>query len=484
MQLKQGTLLQGGKYKVDRVLGQGGFGITYLGEQVALGRKVAIKEFFMKEFCERSHLTSHVTPGTTTGEKIVGRFKEKFLKEARLIASFENPHIVRIYDIFEENGTAYYVMERLQNRWEDMGLRLSLENTIDIIKQVGEALTYIHKRNVLHLDIKPSNILFRDNNAVLIDFGISKRYDEAGSQTTSTPTGMSKGYTPIEQINQGVKQFQPATDVYSLGATMYKLLTGVVPPEASDVMNYGLPLEPLQKRQVTESVIIAIKKAMSPAVYSRYQTVGEFLEAIMQDDDVVPVVDVTQKDPEKKKPFLSKTMKWLIGIAVIVAGIITIYMIGNDESATPVPEYAVEEQDSTMQQKEQPDTVPLQQTTPQPEVTEQPEPVVEVPKKIIYVSDYEDLDEKLNNPNTPFDDIEAMEWVGEDDFSGHLLDLYGRVVKYIKNNDYEALNNILESESIDFNCEYQELVRKAVQREDPNLSSYRSFAEMRRAYSQ
>lgn len=296
MQLQPNTLLQGGKYKIERVLGQGGFGITYLGEQVALGRKVAIKEFFMKEYCDRDNATSHVTLGTASGTEIVGRFKEKFLKEARLIASFENPHIVRIHDIFEENGTAYYVMEHLQDRWNEFGQCLPLDKAVGIITQVGDALTYIHEQNVLHLDVKPSNILFRKDTAVLIDFGISKHYDETGGQTSTTPAGLSKGYAPTEQSSQDITRFSPATDVYSLAATMYKLLTGIIPPEASVVLNDGLPLEPLRDKHVLDNVIAAIEKAMSPAVRNRYQSVREFVVEIstvkaFNSQNVSPIVN-------------------------------------------------------------------------------------------------------------------------------------------------------------------------------------------------
>ena len=105
--LEIGSFLQNGKYKIVRVLGQGGFGITYEGLQVGLNRKVVIKEFFLREYCERDSQTSHVTSGSTTIREIVEKFREKFIKEAQMIASFDRaPHIVPIYDIFEENGTA------------------------------------------------------------------------------------------------------------------------------------------------------------------------------------------------------------------------------------------------------------------------------------------------------------------------------------------------------------------------------------------
>ena len=110
-QLKNGTTLQGGKYKIISMLGRGGFGITYLAENTMLDGKVAIKEFFFKEYCNRDEETSHVTIPTDGNREIVERFKAKFIKEARTIFRMNHPNIVRILDIFEENGTAYYVME-------------------------------------------------------------------------------------------------------------------------------------------------------------------------------------------------------------------------------------------------------------------------------------------------------------------------------------------------------------------------------------
>ncbi|MGN1213306.1 MAG: protein kinase, partial [Bacteroidaceae bacterium] len=113
--LQSGSTLQGGRYKIVKTLGQGGFGITYLAIQNGLERKVAVKEFFMKELCERDTTTSHVTIGTEGSRETVNRFREKFLKEARHIAKFNHPNIVRIIDVFDENDTAYYVMEYAEN---------------------------------------------------------------------------------------------------------------------------------------------------------------------------------------------------------------------------------------------------------------------------------------------------------------------------------------------------------------------------------
>lgn len=247
MNLNPGTLLANGRYTVKAVLGQGGFGITYLGEQTGLGRKVAIKEFFMDDFCDRDAVSSAVSSATKSGTSVIERFKEKFIKEARLIATFSNNHIIKIHDVFEENGTAYYVMEFLEGKSlkdivEEFG-PLCEDEALYYIRQVADALFEVHNAKMLHLDVKPANIMLnKKSEAVLIDFGISKRYDEGGGQTSATPVGVSAGYTPVEQYVQGgIDNFSPSTDIYSLAATLYFLLAGKVPPEASVVQEDGLP---------------------------------------------------------------------------------------------------------------------------------------------------------------------------------------------------------------------------------------------------
>ena len=155
------TTLQGNKYIIDTILGSGGFGNTYLATHAVLGRKVAIKEFFMKEYCDRDHTTSQVIVHTDSSRQIVDKYKQKFLKEAQMIASLKNEHIIQIHDIFEENDTAYYVMEyvdggSLKDKVESEGA-LSEIDAINYICQVGDALSYLHSNNILHLDVKPAN---------------------------------------------------------------------------------------------------------------------------------------------------------------------------------------------------------------------------------------------------------------------------------------------------------------------------------------
>ena len=280
MQLTNGTELKRGDYRIIEVLGQGGFGITYLALQVKLNRKVAIKEFFMKDLCNRDDDGSHVSVGSAGSKDLVERFKQKFLKEAGLIASFDNTNIIRIYDVFEENGTAYYVMEYLEGkslkRLVDESGALPEDVAVKYIRQVAGALKEVHENNLLHLDVKPANIMLdKKGNAVLIDFGISKHYDEAGHQTSSAGVGISEGYAPIEQYEAGaLKTFTPVTDIYALGATLFFLLTGARPPKASEVMNVGLPALP---GNVSPAVRNAVETAMQPATAKRPQSIGEFL---------------------------------------------------------------------------------------------------------------------------------------------------------------------------------------------------------------
>lgn len=291
--LKTNAVLQNSKYRIEGVLGQGGFGITYLASQVALNRKVTIKEFFMKELCNRDEQTSQVSVPSMGSVDTVARFRAKFVKEAQTIAALNNPHIIHIHDIFEENGTAYYVMDYLSGgSLSDLVQRngiLAEATALGYIRQVADALSYIHARNINHLDIKPSNVLIDGNgNAVVIDFGLSKRYDETGSQTSTTPVGISHGFAPLEQYQPGgVSTFSPTTDIYSLGATLYKLLSGQTPPNATALLDADLDLSRLSASPSTKTAIAA---AMQPKRKGRPQTVEAFIA--MLDEKVDPSVVV------------------------------------------------------------------------------------------------------------------------------------------------------------------------------------------------
>ena len=292
MILNKNTQLKHGEYVIIDSLGQGGFGITYLAEQVSLKRKVAIKEFFLRDFCNRDSYTLRVS--STGSTDVVGRFRDKFLKEAYTIAGLDHPNIVRIIDVFEENDTAYYVMEyhsgySLGSVVDKQGA-MSEEQALRYIRQVASALKYIHSRRMMHLDIKPDNILLNSRGeAVLIDFGISKVFedeiDNVKRPRTSTIAAYSPGFAPKEQYNpKGVTEFSPATDIYSLGATLFTLLIGECPPPAIELDESDYIITALKRSNISKRLSAAVIKAMAYTKKDRPQSVDEFLSLL----DAVP----------------------------------------------------------------------------------------------------------------------------------------------------------------------------------------------------
>ena len=284
-QLTQGTLLHGGTYKIEEVLGQGSFGITYLAEHTKLAKKVAIKEFFMKELNSRSE------DGSITGMSdgsLSQSYCQKFQKEAENLSRLDNPNIVRVTDSFSENGTFYYVMDYIEGQNLNDYVKthyVDAEDAVSIIKSVADALIYMHEeKHMLHLDLKPSNVMHRsDGHVFLIDFGLSKHYGDDGQPETSTTIGLgTAGYAPIEQANRAkIGEFRPTIDVYALGATLYKLLTRETPPDASVlVSDEDLLANKLREKKVSDNLIKVVTEAMCPNVKKRIQSVREFGDAL------------------------------------------------------------------------------------------------------------------------------------------------------------------------------------------------------------
>lgn len=303
--LETGSLLQHGSYRIEKVLGQGGFGITYLATDLNLQRSVAIKEFFPKDFCERDETTSQVTLGTKNTAEFVNRLKSKFLKEARNIAKFDHPNIIRIFAAFEENNTAYYVMEYIEGESLSAMVKdggpLPEKQALEYIESIGKALEYVHARKINHLDIKPANIMVRrsDNTPILIDFGLSKQYDSEGNQTSTMPPGFSHGFAPMEQYNEGgVKGFSPQTDIYALAATLYYVLSGVVPLQATRRNDEELTFP----NSIPRKLVAPISKAMSPGRRDRHPEVGEFLKDIEKADNVTENTEVAPTPQPRPKP--------------------------------------------------------------------------------------------------------------------------------------------------------------------------------------
>ena len=361
--LKEGTLLQNGKYKIIHFISSGGFGCTYEGVHTMLDTKVAIKEFFVKDFCNRDEATSHITIGTESKRALVEKLRKKFVEEAKILfKELKHPGIVRVTDIFEENGTAYYVMDYIEGRSlndivKTQG-KLSESDALRYIRQAGDALAYVHSQNMLHLDIKPGNIMIDSisDRAVLIDFGTSKQYDEVDGENTSTLMGKTPGFAPPEQMGNDVVKFTPATDIYSLGATLYKLLTGKTPPSATQLIS-GENLATIPST-INFSTRNAISKSMILNKADRPQTIAAFLQLLNKpseelvaevddSDDTIPETTkpkpMPKPEPPKPKPTPAPKpgyLKYILGVLAVVLGVVIGVVLTINDSA---PEQVVVE---------------------------------------------------------------------------------------------------------------------------------------------
>ena len=325
MHLKSDTSLRAGNYVIESVLGQGGFGITYLATCVPVGKKVAIKEFYVSGLCGRDKDSSVVCPLSEANRHTVDAYKLKFRKEAQKLRLMDHESIIKLYDVFEENATVYYVMDYIDGGSLEskvmLGGPLSEELAVHYILQVSEALKYMHDKHYLHLDVKPSNIMLSGDKAILVDFGASKHYDDNGGQTSTGPVGVSRGYAPMEQYSNDLGNFTPATDIYALGATLYRLLTGQTPPDSATLISHPEML--LFPESVPGYLADVVKKAMSPVPAARFQSATEFMSALSPDttkvyeEAVVPVAPENVPQPKKKR----KTwILWIVLLLLLMAG--------------------------------------------------------------------------------------------------------------------------------------------------------------------
>ena len=238
--LRVGTILRG-IYRIDSYLSSGGFGNTYVATNVEFDERVAIKEFFMKGVSQRDENQTTVSVSNSDNTEQFGEQREKFKKEARRLRKLHNDHLVRVHDLFEENGTAYYVMdyvdgENLSERLKRTAKPMGEDEVWSLLPQVLDALSTVHGHGIWHLDLKPANIMVDKHGTVkLIDFGASKQLTAKGGITTSTAVSYTNGFAPREQMEQNLDKFGPWTDLYSLGATLYNLLSGKKPPLPTDI---------------------------------------------------------------------------------------------------------------------------------------------------------------------------------------------------------------------------------------------------------
>ena len=282
--LSPGACLASGEYRIDRPLGQGGFGITYQGIDTRLNRPVAVKEFF-PEGCWRQG-TTVVSAGRWNSDTY-SNAKQKFLLEGQTLGQFNHPGIVQVFYYFEENNTAYMVMEYLQGKTLAQALkqrqgRLPQAQALEYITKVGKALSVMHSSQFLHRDIKPDNIMLADDGrVVLIDFGAAT--DFTSSSTIRYTTMLTPGYAPLEQYGRAIK-FGAFTDIYALGSTLYHLLTGEAPVSAIE-RAAGVELKTVQQinPQISPHVSDAVAKAMVMNIDGRLQSVEEFLDLLYVD---------------------------------------------------------------------------------------------------------------------------------------------------------------------------------------------------------
>lgn len=285
--LQPGTLLQGGRYRIESLIGGGGFGNTYVATNTAFGDYVAIKEFFIKGVTEHTHSQS-ISVSNAENLNIFHQQKEKFRKEALRLRSLNNPYIVRVHDLFEENNTIYYVMDYIDGdslslRMKRLGRPFTEQEVRKMLPQMLIALKYVHESELWHLDLKPSNIMVDKKGDIrLIDFGASKQLDKAtGGATAISKQQTTEGFAPPEQLEENFNKYGPWTDIYGLGATLYALLTKKHPPKASDLSedttpdkSNVLPFPPDVSEEMRKAVVwmMNTNRAMRP------QSVDELIE--------------------------------------------------------------------------------------------------------------------------------------------------------------------------------------------------------------
>lgn len=285
-ELKPGTILNGGKYIIEKKIGAGGFGITYMARHSTLDKKFAIKEFFMSGYNVRDNTTNHVSlQGLEV--KDFDRIRQNFINEAQTLARLNNVAVVKVIDIFDENGTSYMVMPfvegvTLQSIVEKNG-PMKYEMAVNYIVQICETLTYIHSKSILHRDVTPDNVIVTpDEKIVLIDFGSARKF--VNNKTQRHTTIVKPGYAPLEQ-HSATSRKGAFTDIYSVGAVFYYLLTGERPMDATERVLEKMK-EPIELNpDIPEQINAIIMKAMEMEGSKRYQSAAELIGDIFADDN-------------------------------------------------------------------------------------------------------------------------------------------------------------------------------------------------------
>ncbi len=278
--LPHGTMLAN-TYRIGRVLGRpGGFGVTYLAWDSHLQQRVAVKEYLPREKVSRDLASLQVNVYTPEQLTHFNFGLDQFLSEARMIAKFDHPNIVRVRNFFRAFGTAYLVMDYYEGR--SLGDYLAqLEHPVEteaagqMMLAVLDGLQFVHDRGVLHRDVKPHNIYMTSTGRViLLDFGAARQ--AAGIHVDSISVVLSEGYAPLEQYQKNSPQ-GPWTDIYGVAATLYRMLKGAPPVVALD----RLGADPLEEDfELPEKLTIVLRKALALRPHERYTTAAEFKLAL------------------------------------------------------------------------------------------------------------------------------------------------------------------------------------------------------------
>ena len=271
-----------GDYKIIRVLGSGGFGNTYLAVDHNLSREVAIKEFFPRDIAFREDQTTV----SIKSPKFKDNFKwglDRFVQEAKLLAKFRHPNIVRVFRTFEANHTSYIVLDYVRGpnveTWLQRLKRRPTQQELDeLVAPLTDALALLHEAKVLHRDIKPANICIREETGdpVLLDFGASKY--SMSEMTGTTAAIVSRGYSPYEAYAAESKQQGAWTDIYALGATLYRALTDGPPPEATErlLSDSIVPLQSQRLPGLRPEFLAAVDWALTVQPRARPQSIAEW----------------------------------------------------------------------------------------------------------------------------------------------------------------------------------------------------------------
>ncbi len=298
--LQPGTMLRGGTYRVEQALSSGGFGNTYVVTNVNFDETYVMKEFYMKEINMRDGNTVSVSiPGN---EATFNSQRNKFQKEARRLRKLNNEHIVGVHDLFDENGTSYYVMdfidgESLSARLKRTGQPMSEAEMRTILDQVLDALESVHSQGIWHLDLKPGNIMLdKQGKALLIDFGASKQIQNGEGFTTTSGLCYTPGYAPIEQIEQSLDKFGPWTDIYALGATLYHCLTLRPLPSPMELVEDGANILQFPP-SVSQSMRQLVERMMQPNRKNRPQSIAD-VRQLLNNPGQVPETPVSNTESE------------------------------------------------------------------------------------------------------------------------------------------------------------------------------------------